>query len=68
MAFVEPEYKLPSQRTTTTKMEKMYEESTVNLRADLQSADKVAINTDSWTALTMESYVTVTCHFIQNWD
>lgn len=68
MAFVEPEYKLPSQRTTTTKMEKMYEESAVNLRADLQSADKVATNTDSWTALTTESYVTVTCHFIQNWE
>lgn len=31
----------------STHLGKMYEESAVKLRADLQSGDKVAINTDS---------------------
>ncbi len=46
----------------------MYEESAAELRADLQPVDKVAVALDFWTALTTESYVTITCHFIQDWD
>ncbi len=40
MAFVDLEYKLPSQGTTATRVEKMYEESAAELRADLQRVDK----------------------------
>lgn len=61
MAFIKP----PSGRTTATKMKKMYQEST-ELTADLQCVEKVVVIRDSWTALTMESYITITCHFIQN--
>ncbi len=44
----------------------MYEESATEFRADLQRVHKVAVTTDTWT--TTESYVTITCHFIQDWD
>lgn len=68
MVFVEPEFKPPSRGTTATRVEKMYEEKAAELRADLQRVDKVALTTDSWTALTTESYITMTCHFIQDWE
>ena len=34
-----------------------YREAAASLREILSSADKVAITTDAWTALTTESYV-----------
>ena len=51
----------------TVRLEKMYREAAASLRAILSSADKVAITTDAWTALTTESYVTVTVHFFSDW-
>ncbi len=29
---------------------------------------KIALTTDSWTALTTESYITITCHYIVDWE
>jgi hypothetical protein len=51
----------------TVRLEKMYREAAASLREILSSADKVAITTDAWTALTTESYVTVTVHFFSDW-
>lgn len=31
-------------------------------------AEKLSLSTDSWTALTTKSYVTVTCQNIDNWE
>ena len=64
MAYVEPEYKVPCRTTITTRIEKMYEEKAEDLRTRLAAAPKVSITTDGWTALTTESYVTITCHYI----
>lgn len=33
-----------------------------------QCVNKVTDTTDSWRTLNTESYVTIICHFIQNWD
>ena len=66
MEFVEPEYTVPSRRTATSRVETMYADAVEKLKNSLQMAGKVAITTDSWTALTTESYVTITCHFIDN--
>ena len=69
MAFIEPEYTVPSRRTITARVEKMYAEKRELLKADLVTAKKVAITTDAWTSLTTESYVTVTCHYVgDDWD
>ena len=69
MAFIEPEYKVPSRHTITARVEKMYAEKREQLKAHLVTAKKVATTTDAWTSLTTESYVTVTCHYVgDDWD
>lgn len=64
MQMVEPAYPIPSRRSITRRMDIHYEESKQRLLMKLATADKVAITTDCWTALTAESYMTITCHFI----
>uniref|UniRef100_A0A8C6TE01 BED-type domain-containing protein n=1 Tax=Neogobius melanostomus TaxID=47308 RepID=A0A8C6TE01_9GOBI len=67
MAFVEPEFSVPSRKTITTRLEKLFDDKTSELRTQLTNVEKVSLTTDSWTALTTESYVTITCHYIQSW-
>lgn len=68
MEFVEPEYSVPSRKTITSRIEKQYEEAATLLKTNLNAAKSVAITTDAWTALTAESYVTVTCHYLDQWE
>ncbi|XP_063743762.1 E3 SUMO-protein ligase ZBED1-like [Eleginops maclovinus] len=68
MNFVEPEYKVLCRKTITSRLEKLHIENASILRNDLENADKVSLTTDSWTALTTESYVTVTCHYMLEWE
>lgn len=66
--FIEPGYRIPSRGTITSRVEARYGEKKDELKAQLRSADKVAITTDCWTALTTESYITVTCRYIdEDW-
>ena len=67
MAFVEPEYTVPSRKTVTSRLEKLYDDGASDLRTQLASANKVSL-TDLWTALTTESYLTITAHYIHNWE
>lgn len=32
----------------------------------LSSVEKITLTTDCWTALTRESYITITCHYINS--
>lgn len=64
MAYVEPEYTVPSRKSMTSRLEKMHTDCAETVRAALAQTDKVAITTDAWTSLAVESYVTVTCHYI----
>ncbi|XP_064414839.1 E3 SUMO-protein ligase ZBED1-like [Latimeria chalumnae] len=68
MSFVEPEYRVPVRQTVTSLIEKCYEDCVKFLREKLEHAITVAFTTDCWTALTTESYMTVTCHYIENWE
>ena len=54
------EFTVPLRKTITAKLEKLYDDNANELRTQLA--------TDSWTALTTESYLTVTCHYILNWE
>uniref|UniRef100_A0A8C5HT75 BED-type domain-containing protein n=1 Tax=Gouania willdenowi TaxID=441366 RepID=A0A8C5HT75_GOUWI len=67
MAFLEPDYQVPCRKTTTVRLEKMYEDKAASLRESLCAAEHLAITTDAWTALTTESYVTVTAHYFEDW-
>ncbi|KYO28673.1 hypothetical protein Y1Q_0000834 [Alligator mississippiensis] len=68
MSFVEPEYHVPVRQTVTAQLEKWYENCVNSLREKLGKADKVAFTTDCWTAVNAESYMTITCHYIENWE
>ena len=60
---------IPSRRTITRLIETHYEERKQELLNKLATAAKVTITSDCWTALTAESYITITCHYIcDNWQ
>ncbi|KAJ8339584.1 hypothetical protein SKAU_G00363700 [Synaphobranchus kaupii] len=66
--FLEPGYRIPSRGTITSRLEARYTERKGELKAQLASVN-VALTTDCWTALTTESYITITCHYIaEDWQ
>lgn len=67
MEFVEPGYQMPHRKAVTSRLEKRYKECAEKIKAELNEARAVAITTDGWTALTTESYITVTCHYVRQW-
>ncbi|XP_074551363.1 E3 SUMO-protein ligase ZBED1-like [Halichoeres trimaculatus] len=67
--LVEPAYHIPSRRNVTRLIESHYVEVKWELLKKLSIAVRVAITTDCWTALTAESYITITCHYIgEDWQ
>lgn len=69
MKLMEPNFSIPSRQTITSRIEHRFAGKKGELLANLSTVKSVAITTDSWTALTTESYVTVTCHWIdQDWQ
>ena len=50
MAFVEPEFTVPSRKSITAKLEKLYDDNASELRTRLTSVEKLSLTTDSWTA------------------
>lgn len=68
MNFLEPEYRVPCRKTITSRLEKLRDENVSILQEKLANAHKVSITPDSWTALTTESYVTITCHYMLDWE
>ena len=64
--LLEPAYHIPSWRTITRLVETRYEERKQELLKELSTAERVAQTTDCWTALTAESYITITCHYISD--
>ncbi len=64
MNYVEPHYTVPSRKTVTARIDALYEKCACSLKDSLSKPARVAITTDSWTSLTAESYMTLTCHYI----
>lgn len=64
--FLEPDFKLPTRRSVTALLEKEYVECKSNLQSRLtsDSVSKISITTDCWTSMNTESFITVTCHYI----
>ena len=69
MQLIERDYIVPSRQTITSRIEARFVKKKDDLKARLHRARCVAITTDCWTALTTESYVTVTCHWTdEDWQ
>ena len=66
MGFIEPGYRIPSRKTLTNCLEQQFAEKKAELKRKLATVD-VALTTDCWTVLTTESYITVTCHYIEEY-
>ena len=46
----------------------MFDECNSKKRASLQNAFSVVLTTDMWTSVSIEAYLTVTCHLNENWQ
>ncbi|XP_041846931.1 E3 SUMO-protein ligase ZBED1-like [Melanotaenia boesemani] len=71
-AFVktlDPHYRIPSRkRMMEGTITDLYNSCKDNVKAALQHAQSVVLPTDMWTSRTTEAYLTVSCHFIDNWQ
>ncbi|KAJ1128413.1 hypothetical protein NDU88_006792 [Pleurodeles waltl] len=68
MRFVEPEYCVPGGQAVMSRLEMCYDNCVKSLRKNLGGVAQVAFTTYRWTAPTAESYMTVICHYIENWE
>lgn len=68
--LLDPKYVIPSKFTIREKiMKDMYNKCVLKLKGILKDIHFVAITTDSWTSVSTESYLAITCHFIdQNFN
>ena len=64
---LEPRYVIPS-RETLSKVElpKLYNTIKDEIKEKISGARRVAITADSWTSRATQSYLTITCHFIDD--
>ncbi|XP_036329769.1 zinc finger BED domain-containing protein 1-like [Rhagoletis pomonella] len=64
---LDPRYKLPSRPTIqNVHLQKIFDDLEKKLQANLNNIDSCAITTDGWSSKANESYITVTCHFIDS--
>ncbi|XP_077063574.1 E3 SUMO-protein ligase ZBED1-like [Siphateles boraxobius] len=67
LEVLEPRYNIPSrQHFSESYIPNLYTKVCDEVIQGLMSAERVAITSDGWTSCTTESYITVTCHFIDN--
>ncbi|XP_077096440.1 E3 SUMO-protein ligase ZBED1-like [Siphateles boraxobius] len=67
--ILDPRYQIPSRKKLMEcTINNMYGECKANVMTTLQHANHVILTTDMWTSRSTEAYLTVTCHFIDNWQ
>ncbi|XP_060790687.1 E3 SUMO-protein ligase ZBED1-like [Neoarius graeffei] len=67
LEILEPRYNVPSrQYFSQSYIANMYAKVREDVINELKEAQRVALTSDGWTSCTTESYITVTCHFIDN--
>lgn len=65
LSVLEPRYQTPNrQKITDFLIPALYENQKSKLIADLQTAEAVSLTTDAWTSRATESYLTITCHYV----
>ena len=66
--YLAPGYTLPSRQTFTRKIEKKEKACKEKIKTKLAAQKHLAITTDIWTSLRMQSYITVTAHHLSTSD
>ncbi|XP_022910339.2 E3 SUMO-protein ligase ZBED1-like [Onthophagus taurus] len=68
LKFICPTYKTPTAKTIQIRVDALYEIQKQSLIKELKDVPHIAITTDCWTSRATESYISLTCHYInQNW-
>lgn len=63
-----PIYSIPSRKTLSQKIiAGLYDRQRALLQKTVKSATAVCLTTDSWTSQTTTAFLSVTCHFIENY-
>lgn len=67
--FLDLKYETPSAKTLKKLLFAKYEEEKEKVSEELQNNDKICVTTDTWTSVNTDSFLTVTCHSInQNFE
>ncbi|KAL4091922.1 hypothetical protein QTP88_026529 [Uroleucon formosanum] len=66
MNVMEPSYNVPCRKTITTLKQGQYNEKVDYIKEKLMNINSVSLSTDFWTSRNVDSYITVTGHFINN--
>ncbi|XP_063765467.1 zinc finger BED domain-containing protein 4-like [Eleginops maclovinus] len=68
VSLLDPTYVLPSRQTLKSMMEARYREEKQKAKDKVQKATAVALTSDMWTSIHMDSYLAFTCHFVDEED
>lgn len=68
-SILQPLYKIPSRKKISNDiLPNLYAEKALYLREILEKISNVAITTDIWSSNSNKSFITVTCHYICNYE
>lgn len=68
VSLLDPTYVLPSRQTLKSMVEAKYHEEKQKAKEKVQKATAVALTSDMWTSIHMDSYLAFTCHFVDEED
>ncbi|KAI2655051.1 Zinc finger BED domain-containing protein 4 [Labeo rohita] len=67
--LLDPSYSLPSRKTLSkTVMPRLYDKLRSDIMEKIRNVSAVCLTTDCWTSITTTSYMSVTCHFIEDFQ
>ena len=66
IGFLSPSYRFPSRLEFSARLNALYEERRNYVSAKLLAVSSVALTTECWTNSAENTYVTVTCHYIDS--
>jgi len=67
MRIAVPEYIVPCRMTITRQIDQMAKVERENLKVALENIPNVCLTVDFWISMANNSYLGITCHFLDNW-
>ncbi len=49
-------------------LDSKYEEAKIKAKAEMENVKAVSLTSDTWTSLNMDTYLAITCHYIDGSD
>lgn len=68
VSLLDPTYALPSRQTLKSMVDARFQEEKRKAQEKVQKATAVALTSDMWTSIHMDSYLAITCHFVDEED